>query len=106
MTGYTANADFLPRNTMGGVVGITSATFGNNPDTVYTPAISGSYVVCSSNIQGKFAQQLDILLDDGIYNTGSVRAYTQTSRGQPLEAVVPVNGQLDPSAIYTVCMGI
>lgn len=105
-TNYTANADFLPQNTMGGVVGITSANSGNNPDTVYAPAVSGTYVVCSSNILGKYAQQLDIQLDDGIYNTGLVRAYTQSSRGQPLTAVVAVNGQLDPSAIYTVCMGI
>ena len=103
---YTANADFLPQNTMGGVVGITSANSGNNPDTVYAPAVSGTYVVCSSNILGKYAQQLDIQLDDGIYNTGSVRAYTQTSRGAALVAVVPVNGQLDPSGVYTVCMGI
>ncbi len=36
--------------------------------------MTGAYVVCSDAILGKFAKQLDITLDDGVGDTGSVRS--------------------------------
>jgi len=107
--GSTATGtDLLPQNAMGGVVGVVSGDSTNNPDSgIYgTPAsaISGTYVACSSNILGKYATQLDIQMDDGIYSSGSVRVYSQTVRGAALTAVATT--ALDPAGTYVVCMGI
>ena len=34
--------------------------------------MTGAYVVCSDQILGRFAAQLDTTLDDGVVNTGAV----------------------------------
>jgi len=58
----------LPVNAEGGQVGITGRL---RPLTTMN---GGSYYVCSSGIDGKFARQLDLTLDDGISNRGSMQA--------------------------------
>jgi len=91
------------------VVGITNSTSTDNP--IYTSAtvlLRGAYIVCSGNIQGKFAKQLDIMMDDGITNTGSMQTQENNS-GSPWTAgtigkaatAAPVDDQL-----YNVCMGV
>ena len=106
--GPTASgADLIPTNSFGGAIGITSGNVGNNPDTSATP-IQGTYIICSAAILGKFAAQLDIQMDDGNPNTGSMRTYTQIGRGSILTPAVPVasTGQVDPSSSFVVCMGV
>jgi len=60
---------YQPRNADGGLIGIQSV-----PDFIDITNMTGAYVVCSDAILGKFAKQLDITLDDGVGNTGSVRS--------------------------------
>lgn len=60
---------YQPRNADGGLIGIQSV-----PAFTDITNMTGAYVVCSDAILGKFAKQLDITLDDGVGNTGSVRS--------------------------------
>ena len=65
-------ADYIPKNAVGGSIGITNSLAANTPIT----GIKGTYIVCSDNIPGKFAKQLDTTLDDGNTATGSVMVTT------------------------------
>jgi len=95
------DADYLPKNAVGGPIGITSPTT--------TPAqtiggLTGTYMICSGGIQGKFAKQLDIQMDDGNTATGSMRVVPDgTAAGG---TVVPTSGVggIDDATNYTVCM--
>lgn len=94
--------DFRPKNAEGGIIGITSGT--NTPIT----GLTGTYIVCSEGILGKFAKQLDTTMDDGITNTGSVRVMATQARNQ-LAAVAAVDSSAagwSDSNSYTVCMGL
>lgn len=99
ITDTTADiAGYTPRNTLGGLMGVTNSTATDTPIT----NLSGTYVVCSGGIIGKFAKQLDVALDDGDTTKGSMRAIpdpTSTGAGAAT-AVVP-----NDTALYTVCMG-
>ena len=99
-TDTTDLAAYIPRNADGGVVGIQSlSTF-----TTIT-GMSGSFVVCSANILGKLAKQIDVTMDDGQTGTGSVRALgtgtaaTTTPVTNAVTSATVVDGDL-----YTVCM--
>jgi prepilin-type N-terminal cleavage/methylation domain-containing protein len=64
-TGFATPASDMPTNADGGKVGVQSiAPIGG---------MTGSYFVCSDGIQGKFAKQIDITMDDGNTAGGSVR---------------------------------
>jgi prepilin-type N-terminal cleavage/methylation domain-containing protein len=78
-TKFTQPADDMPRNADGGHVGIQS----NVPIT----GMTGSYFVCSDGIQGKFAKQIDITMDDGNTDGGSVRVASGTYAGTALSGV-------------------
>jgi prepilin-type N-terminal cleavage/methylation domain-containing protein len=77
-------ADYLPVNAVGGFIGIQSgtSTAASAPlqDSTNKP-IAGTYIICSPNILGKFAKQLDIQLDDGNTATGSMLVYDVTAGG-------------------------
>lgn len=95
---------FIPHNADGGIIGITNGSATNTP----IATLKGTYVVCSSGIQGKFAKQLDTNLDDGNTITGSVQVKAQaTPPGALAAAAVPTTGEgaIDDSTPYTVCMG-
>lgn len=105
----TGAADYLPVNALGGTIGLQSGSniAANAPikDLSATPvAIRGTYVICSPNIMGKFAKQLDIQLDDGNTATGLMMA-TPTS-GYSIGASATATSAIDDDAIYTVCMGV
>lgn len=97
-TGSTTigSADYLPRNAVGGAIGITNGLPANTPIT----NLKGAYVICSGSILGKFAKQLDITMDDGNTATGSM----MTTAGSGVAATAA--GTLDDNTPYTVCMGI
>jgi prepilin-type N-terminal cleavage/methylation domain-containing protein len=84
----TGDASYIPTNSVGGIIGITSGP-------VIT-GMSGSYSVCSAGILGKFVKQLDIQMDDGNTAGGSMRA---TSDGTTAVATASVTDD----ASYTVC---
>jgi prepilin-type N-terminal cleavage/methylation domain-containing protein len=113
-SGPTSPADgsYIPKNAEGGIIGIESGVNGfvgptaasaGPPVVAATPALGGSYVICSASILGKFAKQLDTTMDDGVTNTGSMRVVaTGHTRG---------NGALANAAVlddqsYIVCMSM
>lgn len=88
-----ANNTYQPRNADSGLIGIQSlSTF-----TQITGMV-GAYVVCSDNILGRFATQLDSTLDDGDGSTGSVRVIVNGGTAGAGVAA-PVAG-----TAYMVCM--
>jgi prepilin-type N-terminal cleavage/methylation domain-containing protein len=98
-----ADPTYQPRNAVGGVIGISSATTA----TVQVAGMTGTYQICSQGILGKFVKQLDIQMDDGNTATGSMRA-TAEPVGAPGAAAVPNNvpppAGIDDATNYTVCM--
>lgn len=100
----TADTAFLPRNTDGGRIGIESgsAALIKNADGTN---LAGTYVVCSGAILGKFAKQLDITMDDGKTNEGSMRVISgsHTRGGVALNAAATPT-QVDDATSYTVCL--
>ena len=88
--------DYLPKNAVGGVLGVSSMATGQPQIT----GMTGSYQICSKGILGRFVKQLDIQMDDGNTATGSMRAVPDGSgiptAGQATNAV----NEADP---YTVC---
>ena len=93
----TGSGDYLPRNAVGGQIGITNAA--NSPIT----GLKGSYIVCSDAISGKFAKQLDTTLDDGNTATGSMMV---VAAGTTTAAVPIATASIGPDTTYLVCMGI
>ncbi|HYC35710.1 MAG TPA: prepilin-type N-terminal cleavage/methylation domain-containing protein [Usitatibacter sp.] len=93
----TGDADYYPKNAVGGRIGITSATAAQT-----VGGITGTYVVCSASILGKFAKQLDVQMDDGNTATGSMRTVADaTASGGAAVATATV----DDATSYQVCMG-
>lgn len=84
----------LPTNADGGRIGIQMTT----PITNMT----GSYFVCSEGIQGKFAKQLDVTMDDGNTATGSLQVMAQGYSGTA-QAAVATTSVVDGTT-YTVCI--
>ncbi len=89
----TANNTYQPRNADGGLIGIQSVSTG----LTEIPVMGGAYVVCSDAILGRFAAQLDVTLDDGVGDTGSVRVAVRGAADS--EVAAPVDG-----TPYMVCM--
>lgn len=103
-TGITTPGDattaYPPRNTLGGLIGITNSLVAENPIST----LKGAYIICSGNVQGKFAKQLDIMMDDGVTNTGSMQTQiTGQVAGAVAKAAEPAP---DDTLLYTVCMGV
>ncbi len=109
-TGSTiaGGADYIPTNASGGIIGIMSGTAtladAAMQDSTATTAIRGSYIICSAGILGRFVKQLDLQMDDGNTDGGSMMAGTQTAVGTPITAVTTAN--IDDAAPYTVCLGV
>jgi prepilin-type N-terminal cleavage/methylation domain-containing protein len=93
----TTDAEYVPKNAVGGALGVSSMT----TPQVQVTGMTGTYQVCSKGILGKFVKQLDIQMDDGQTNTGSMRAVPDGS-GIPTAATATT--VIDEAAPYTVCM--
>jgi prepilin-type N-terminal cleavage/methylation domain-containing protein len=98
-------ADYLPRNADGGLMGVTG-------EPVLTVTVwAGNYFVCSAGIQGRFARQIDTMIDDGNTITGTVRVIGTTAEniaapgGLATAATSGVNlTPAEDTNLYTVCM--
>ncbi|WP_036301860.1 prepilin-type N-terminal cleavage/methylation domain-containing protein [Methylotenera sp. L2L1] len=90
----TGDANYLPRNSDNGRIGVQSMGTGFTTIT----GMTGLYVVCSENIAGRLVKQIDINMDDGNTATGSLRAIV-TGTATPVATTAIAEG--DP---YTVCM--
>ena len=98
--GATAPADpnYQPRNTDGGRIGIASG--GSSPIT----GLTGTYIICSEGLLGKYVKQLDITMDDRDTATGSMRARGMANPTTP-EAATALASIVD-STSYIVCLGV
>ncbi len=99
-TGTTTTSDsaYLPTNSLGGPIGVT-----NSDSTKNLPiaGLRGTYIVCSGSVPGKFAKQIDVQMDDGKTDSGSMMTTTATSgTGSPVAYASIVDDNT-----YTVCMG-
>ena len=101
-TGPTAiaAADFLPRNSEGGRVGITSDPLITAAAPVGGP-YPASFYVCSQGILGRFARQLDTTLDDGNTQTGALRVIADNAVN--VVEATNVTAAMD-AQLFTVCV--
>ncbi len=88
---------FPPINAIGGRLGVTSAITGQT-----IGGIQGTYIVCSGGILGRFAKQLDIQMDDGQTDTGSMRVVAD---GTHNGGTALTTANVQDATNYTVCMG-
>ena len=91
----TGSPDYIPKNAVGGKIGITNSL----ADTPITN-MKGTYVVCSTSIPGKFAKQLDVTLDDGQTDSGSVMVTPASGAGAAKKV-----SEITDDETYLVCMG-
>ena len=94
-----ADADYYPKNAVGGRIGITSST----ATQLQISGMSGTYMVCSAGILGKFARQLDVQMDDGNTATGSMRLVADGA-AMGTAATAMSGTYPDDATNYTVCM--
>lgn len=95
----TAATAALPTNSEGGKFGVS----GEKPLTSMT---GGTFYACSDSIDGKFAQQLDLTLDDGKPGTGSVHAIAHAggaTQADGTKGAAATDAYADGTR-YTVCM--
>lgn len=72
-TNVTDSSTYVPRNSEGGRIGVTSV--GSLAEVDATTMV-GAHVVCSNGVLGRYALQLDAMLDDGAGNSGAMRILT------------------------------
>jgi len=97
----TNAASYLPANADGGRIGVQAGALPSIVD------LTGTYVVCSEGIAGKFARQLDIMLDDGNTATGMLMATAGVPNGDAAVAAMISSGgaqTIKDESKYTVCM--
>ncbi len=96
--GPTDKADptYTPKNAVTGNLGVSSAT----PALLQIKNMTGTYQICSSGIQGRFAKQLDVQMDDGNTATGSVRVVADAA---PMNSDPVATNTVDDGTPYTVC---
>jgi prepilin-type N-terminal cleavage/methylation domain-containing protein len=94
------DAEYYPKNVDGGRLGISSATGAQ----LQIATMQGSYQICSAGILGRFAKQLDIQLDDGNTQTGSVRATEYAGAVPALGTAATATGTINDAASTVVCM--
>lgn len=90
----TTNAQYVPRNSEGGQLGVTSTVA---LTAVTANTFNSAHAMCSDGILGRYAQQLDTMLDDGAGNGGAMRIVVNGTPG---------SGEATPAAAtpYLVCM--
>ena len=74
--------------------------------TTQIAGMTGTYLVCSKGVLGKFALQLDVQMDDGQPCTGSMRAVADGAAmgAAAISNTVAPPAGIDDAANYTVCM--
>jgi len=91
-----ADPTYIPLNAVGGKIGITSPVTGQT-----VAGLTGTYMICSGGIQGKFAKQLDIQMDDGDTAKGSMRVVADNT---PSGGTAVATTAIVDSDNYQVCM--
>jgi prepilin-type N-terminal cleavage/methylation domain-containing protein len=83
------DSNYQPTNSEGGPLGVAS--------TAPVAGWAGNFFVCSGGIQGRFARQIDVAIDDGATHAGSVRAIGGTP------AAFQTLTSAEDAAFFTVC---
>ena len=86
-------ATYLPNNAESGRIGVTG----------FAPlsSLAGSFFVCSSGINARFARQIDSSMDDGNTSTGNVQV---EDPGTPSQSLALTAADESGSATYAVCV--
>jgi len=95
-TDFTTISSAVPTNADGGRIGVQS--------TVPITGMTGSYFVCSEAIQGKFAKQIDVTMDDGNTDAGSVRVMEAGYSGTAKTGIATKD--IVDSTTYIVCASL
>lgn len=86
-------AGYEPINSSGGRIGVQSV------NGFAIAGLNGAYVVCSAGMLGRFAEQIDVTLDDGDTDAGSVRAFADGGNAWDGDITAA-----EESNNYTVCL--
>ncbi len=87
-----------PTNADGGRIGLSGVM-------PIKDMVGGSYYLCSDSIDGKFARQLDLTLDDGVSNKGSMQGIAQAAGGaSTADGTAVASASYTDGTRYTVCM--
>ena len=80
---------------------MTSNAILTNAPPLVGGAYAASFYVCSDGIQGRFARQLDVTLDDGNTQTGALRVIPNgnANDGDATNVTAALDGNL-----FTVCI--
>jgi prepilin-type N-terminal cleavage/methylation domain-containing protein len=90
----TTSTQYAPRNSEGGQLGVTSVA---DLTAVTSGTFNTAHAMCSDAILGRYALQLDTMMDDGVGNSGVMRIVVNGTPGTGVAA--PVAG-----TAYLVCM--
>jgi len=94
---------YYPVNAVGGQLGVQNS---NSFAMITLPtAMTGTYIVCSARIPGRFVIQLDTLLDDGNPQTGEMRAIDENALATATAATKAAL-KANPGGLYTVCFSV
>jgi prepilin-type N-terminal cleavage/methylation domain-containing protein len=88
----------LPPNAFGGLIGFTSGAVGNPASPI------NGRVVCLSQVPGKSAAALDVQLDDGLGNTGRMRATLGAAGANAAPTAAAFTDPYNETGVYTVCV--
>lgn len=102
----TVDPSYRPTNADGGFIGIESVSQPTATKS-YITGMSGTYLLCSMGILGKFAKQLDAAMDNGNGSTGQMRIVPNTGYTRGGSAGldnITTPADIDDSTQYTVCM--
>jgi len=104
--GFVAgNGKSQPFNAVTGLLGVQT---GNGADPV-AAALGGfvSLIVCSANLPDKIATAVDTQMDDGVPNSGTVRAQLHTAGPNPNIAAAAAAGYEESGTnVYTLCRSL
>jgi len=96
--------DLQPFNALSGQIGVQTG------DSAGGAALGGfaGIIICSANLPDKIAIAADTQMDDGVSNTGTVRAVTQTAPNPDVIAGVSAaaNYQETGTNLYTICRAL
>src|ERR1043165_9825591 len=102
--------DNQPFNALSGIIGVQTGDGAATPGKALQDASNNGFVgviVCSSNLPDKIAIAADTQMDDGVINTGTVRAQTQSGTNPDIIATAPTTTyQETGSNIYTICRSL
>jgi hypothetical protein len=84
----------VPLKLPGGFIGVSGT------DSAIIAGLNGDYIICTNNIAGKLAKELDLVMDDGNTASGLMRVSNFVGGvGIARESIVD-------SARYMVCLGV